>query len=164
MPGSSFSVRTSSSPCSVIIRTLLQRSFETPLYNHSMLQQLRIRARALEIETHALHLAALDRRTPWFAKTLVLLIVAYAFSPIDLIPDFVPVLGYLDDLIIIPVGIALALRLIPAQVMADARAAARDLHASGKMRCVGAVIIVTLWIVAIILLVVLVRRCLGPGP
>ena len=73
-----------------------------------MLASLKARARALKTETYALYLAARDPRTPWYAKGLVLLIVAYALSPIDLIPDFVPVLGYLDDLIIVPGGIALA--------------------------------------------------------
>src|SRR5512146_897709 len=91
-----------------------------------MLAELKSRARALKTETHALYLAARDPRTPWYAKGLVLLIVAYALSPIDLIPDFVPVLGYLDDLIIIPGGIVLALKLIPPQVMEQARQQAQE--------------------------------------
>ena len=90
-------------------------------YNDFVLEQLRSRAAALRTETYAIYLAARDPRTPWFAKALVLLIVAYALSPIDLIPDFVPVLGYLDDLLIVPAGIGLALKLVPGAVMAEAR-------------------------------------------
>ncbi|MBI5583607.1 MAG: DUF1232 domain-containing protein, partial [Deltaproteobacteria bacterium] len=75
------------------------------------LEKLRQRARRLQAETYALYLATRDPRTPWHAKLLVAGIVAYAFSPIDLIPDFVPVLGYLDDLILLPLGVALAVKL-----------------------------------------------------
>jgi uncharacterized membrane protein YkvA (DUF1232 family) len=79
----------------------------------ALLAELKQRAHHLKAETFALYLAARDPRTPWYAKLLVAGIVAYAFSPIDLIPDFVPVLGYLDDLILIPAGIALAIKLVP---------------------------------------------------
>lgn len=132
-------------------------------YNALVLERLRSRARALGTETHALYLATLDRRTPWFAKALVFLVVAYALSPIDLVPDIIPVLGYLDDVIIIPAGIALVLRLIPPQVMADARAAASGQFASGRVRLVGAAISVLLWILAIILIIFLFRRRPGPA-
>lgn len=81
----------------------------------ALLAELKERARHLKAETFALYLAARDPRTPWYAKLIVADIVAYAFSPIDLIPDFVPVLGYLDDLILVPMGIALAIKLIPIQ-------------------------------------------------
>jgi uncharacterized membrane protein YkvA (DUF1232 family) len=83
--------------------------------------QLKQRARALKRDTLAVWFAARDPRTPWYAKALAVLVAAYAFSPIDLIPDFIPVLGYLDDLILIPAGIALVVKLIPAEVMVDAR-------------------------------------------
>ncbi|WP_342316650.1 YkvA family protein [Lysobacter sp. FW306-1B-D06B] len=76
----------------------------------------------MKAEVRALYFAARDPGTPWYAKLLVAAIVAYALSPIDLIPDFVPVLGYLDDLIVLPLGIAWAIRLIPPAVMADCRA------------------------------------------
>jgi uncharacterized membrane protein YkvA (DUF1232 family) len=76
---------------------------------------------ALKAQVHALWLASKDKRTPWYAKTLAGLVVAYALSPIGLIPDFIPVLGYLDDLLILPAGIALAIKLIPPEVMAEAR-------------------------------------------
>src|SRR4051812_611938 len=82
---------------------------------------LRDKARALKRETTALYFAVRDPRTPVFAKIIAGLVVAYALSPIDLIPDFIPVLGYLDDLILVPVGIAISLRLIPDEVLADSR-------------------------------------------
>jgi uncharacterized membrane protein YkvA (DUF1232 family) len=73
---------------------------------------------------HAIYLAARDPRTPWYAKALAVAVAGYALSPLDLIPDFVPVLGYLDDLLIVPLGIVAVVRLIPPQVMAESRAAA----------------------------------------
>ena len=79
------------------------------------------RARAFKREVRAVYLAMHDPRTPWYARLLAGAVVAYAFSPIDLIPDPIPVLGYLDDLVLLPLGIALALKLIPAQVMAECR-------------------------------------------
>ena len=111
-----------------------------------MLDALKLRARKLKKETLALYFAYRDPRTPWYAKALSLAVLAYALSPIDLIPDFVPVLGYLDDLIIVPAGIALALRLIPAGVMDDAHRSA-DQAAGGKLRTgyAGAAFIVIVW-------------------
>jgi uncharacterized membrane protein YkvA (DUF1232 family) len=113
-----------------------------------MLDQLKVRAQALKKEVFAVYLAAKDPRTPWYAKGLIFLIVAYAFSPIDLIPDFVPVLGYLDDLIIIPTGIWLAIRMIPADVLTEARGRVAAGGAQGIGR-IGAAIIVFLWILAV---------------
>ncbi len=87
---------------------------------------LKERTRLLKRDTLALWYASRDMRTPWYASLLAVVVAAYALSPIDLIPDFIPVLGYLDDLILIPAGIALTLRLIPLEVMADARARAES--------------------------------------
>jgi uncharacterized membrane protein YkvA (DUF1232 family) len=128
-----------------------------------MLDALKTRARALQTETYSLYLAARDPRTPWTARALVVLIVCYALSPIDLIPDFIPVLGYLDDLIIIPAGIALAIRLIPAEVMADARRTAR-LEPPGTLGTVGTLIIILIWILAIILVLALLLPIIKPRP
>src|SRR5512138_2513794 len=89
-----------------------------------MLERLKQRARALKNEAFAVYLAAKDPRTPWYAKALIFFVVAHTFSPIDLIPDFIPVLGYLDDLIITPGGLWLAVRLLPPEVLAEARATA----------------------------------------
>lgn len=86
-----------------------------------MLTALKTRTRALKREAYALSIAMRDPRTPWYARAFLALVVAHTFSPIDLIPDFIPVLGYLDDLIITPLGIFLALKMIPPAVMAEAR-------------------------------------------
>jgi uncharacterized membrane protein YkvA (DUF1232 family) len=116
-----------------------------------MLQSLRTRARALKKETAALYMALRDPRTPWLARAVALLTLAYALSPIDLIPDFVPVLGYLDDLVIVPAGIALAIRLIPPEVMAEARVtAANSSGRRGALGWVGAAFIVIIWIAALV--------------
>ena len=106
-------------------------------------------ARGLKRDTYALYLACRDPRVPWYAKVLAAAVVAYALSPIDLIPDFIPVLGYLDDLLLIPVGLALALRLIPAPVMAECRreAAARLAAGSGRPHSwIGAAVVVAGWL------------------
>lgn len=102
------------------------------------------RARQLKREVYALYLAYKDPRTPWLARVVAACVVGYAFSPIDLIPDFIPVLGLLDDLVLVPLGIALALRLIPAAVMADCRRAAAEASARPTNWLV-AVLIVALW-------------------
>ena len=110
-----------------------------------MIEKLRQRARLLKRDSYALYLAYRDARTPWYARIVAACVVAYAFSPIDLIPDFIPILGYLDDLILLPLGVALALRLIPAQVMADCREQAQ--HAMQRpTNWVAAGVIVALWI------------------
>lgn len=97
-----------------------------------MLEKLKQWARQIRAETFVLYLAARDPRTPWYVKLLVAGIVAYAFSPIDLIPDFVPVLGYLDDLILIPLGIAIAIKLVPQPVLAECRIRAQQTLRNGK--------------------------------
>src|SRR5262245_44473086 len=89
-----------------------------------MIDRLKIWARGIKRDVHPLYLACRDPRVPWYAKALGAAVAAYALSPIDLIPDFVPVLGYLDDLIIVPAGIVLVVRLIPPEIMAQHRAAA----------------------------------------
>jgi uncharacterized membrane protein YkvA (DUF1232 family) len=108
---------------------------------------LRRWARALKTETLTLSLAARDPRVPWYAKLLAVAVVAYALSPIDLIPDFVPVLGYLDDLVIVPLGIALVLRLVPPDVLEECRArAAAELAGGRPVSQAGAAVIVGLWL------------------
>ena len=120
----------------------------------SFLEKLKRRARLLKEETYGLYLAARDPRTPWYAKLLVAAIVAYALSPIDLIPDFIPVLGYLDDLVLIPLGILLALKLIPPQVMADCRMRTQNAMRDGKPASrAAAAIIIVIWLAAAALIV-----------
>jgi uncharacterized membrane protein YkvA (DUF1232 family) len=111
----------------------------------SRLEKVRAWARALKRDVLALYLAARDPRVPWYAKALALAVAAYALSPIDLIPDFIPVLGYLDDLILVPLGIALAVRLIPADVMADCRARAEDLAERPHSR-LAALVVILVWL------------------
>lgn len=110
-----------------------------------MLTRIHAWARGLKRESHALYLAARDRRTPWYARVLAACVVAYALSPIDLIPDFVPLLGYLDDALLLPLGIALALRLIPSEVMAAARAQAAAADQRPASRA-GAAAVVGVWL------------------
>ena len=112
-----------------------------------MLENFRKRVGYLRTETHALYLAARHPRTPWYAKLFVAGVVAYAFSPIDLIPDFVPVLGYVDDLILIPLGIAVAIKMIPPDVLAECRVRARDAAAARKpVSRIAAAVIVCIWL------------------
>src|SRR5919202_299145 len=111
---------------------------------------LRAWARRLKRDTYALYLAARDPRTPWYAKAFAALVAAYAFSPIDLIPDFIPVLGYLDDVILVPLGIYLALKMIPPDVMAECRARAEQSRPAGKPRnWLAAAAIVGVWLLAL---------------
>jgi uncharacterized membrane protein YkvA (DUF1232 family) len=111
------------------------------------IDRLKQRARQLKQETCALFLAYRDPRVPWYAKVFAACVVAYAFSPLDLIPDFVPVLGYLDDLILVPLGIALALRMIPAEVMAESRVKAEAALSGGQPRnWIAAAVIIAIWL------------------
>jgi uncharacterized membrane protein YkvA (DUF1232 family) len=105
-------------------------------------------ARAIKRDAHALYLAARDPRVPWYAKADAIAVAAYAASPIDLIPDFIPVIGYLDDLIIVPLGIALVIKLIPPEIMAEHRdlaTAAQDQPVSWA----AGLVIVGIWILTI---------------
>jgi uncharacterized membrane protein YkvA (DUF1232 family) len=116
-------------------------------------------ARIVKRDAHALYLAARDPRVPWYAKALAIAVAVYALSPIDLIPDFIPVLGYVDDLIIVPAGIVLVIRLIPPEIMAEHR----DMAIAAQDRPVSraaAAVIVTIWVVAIGLTVWVVIRYL----
>jgi uncharacterized membrane protein YkvA (DUF1232 family) len=127
-----------------------------------MLDRLKQRARALKVDVYALYLAYRDPRVPWYARLFAAAVVAYAFSPIDLIPDVIPVLGYLDDLILVPLGITIALRLIPPAVMAESRAKASAVLAAGKpVNWAAAAVIVALWVALAAGAVLLVARLLA---
>ncbi len=111
-----------------------------------VLVRLKKWAQAIKQDLHALYLATRDPRIPWYVKATALFIVGYALSPIDLIPDFVPVLGYLDDIVIVPLGVLLVVKMIPDNLMAEYRAAAT--RAEKRPRCVvAAFVIVAVWIV-----------------
>lgn len=108
------------------------------------------RARRLKAQMVALVIAYRDPRTPWTARIVAACVLGYAFSPIDLIPDFIPVLGILDDLILLPLGIALAIRLIPTEVWQDAQATAASRPRGAKpVNRLAAVVIVAIWIVLV---------------
>ena len=118
----------------------------------------------LKSETHALYLAYRDPRVPWYAKLFAALVVGYAFSPIDLIPDSIPVLGYLDDLILVPLGVALAVRMIPEDVLSESRQKAREMVERGErpVSRAAAAVIVVLWLaLAVFGALVLVRMVRG---
>jgi uncharacterized membrane protein YkvA (DUF1232 family) len=110
-------------------------------------------AERLKAETYALYLAYGDSRVPLYAKVFAVLVVGYAFSPIDLIPDFIPVLGYLDDLLLVPLGVALAVKMIPEEVLSESRRRAREMMERGErpVSRAAAVVIVVLWLVLLIL-------------
>ena len=112
----------------------------------SIKERLATRAKRLKTDLPAVYMALRDARTPWFAKALALLTVAYALSPIDLIPDFIPVLGYLDDLLILPLLIAATIKLVPAEVLTDCRTRAQALWANGRpVKWYYAIPIVLVW-------------------
>lgn len=104
------------------------------------------RVRQLKTETYALYLAYRDPRVPWYAKLWTACVVAYAFSPIDLIPDFIPVLGYLDDMILVPLGIALAIKMIPPAVLAECRQKAQTTMQDKPTSRVVAAMIIAIWV------------------
>ena len=107
-------------------------------------------ARLLKRDVHALYLAAHDPRVPWYAKAAAIAVAAYALSPIDLIPDFIPILGYLDDLVLVPVGILLVARLVPSHLMTEFRTAAVSAAGEHMLGRRGAAAVVVLWIVGAI--------------
>ena len=109
-------------------------------------------AHAVKRDVYAVWLAARDPRTPWYAKALALLVAGYAVSPIDLIPDFIPVLGYLDDLIIVPLGILLVVKLIPPDLMNEYREAA-SVAVNRPVSRLAACVIVAIWIGCAVFLV-----------
>ena len=113
----------------------------------------REKARRLSTELHALYFAFKNPRVPWYAKILAGIIVAYALSPIDLVPDFIPVLGYIDDLVLIPAGIYLTLKLIPGEVLEDCRQRAESEPITSKSKWVVATIIIVIWLVVVYLVI-----------
>jgi uncharacterized membrane protein YkvA (DUF1232 family) len=126
-----------------------------------MALRLKDRAESIRRDIHAIYLAARDPRTPWYAKALAVCVAGYALSPIDLIPDFVPVLGYLDDAVIVPLGILAVVKLIPAGIMADNRAAAAR-AAERPVSRTAAVVIALIWVASIALTAWMTWRMLAP--
>jgi uncharacterized membrane protein YkvA (DUF1232 family) len=119
-----------------------------------MLKKLKTWAKNLKRQIFILYYACKDDRVPWYAKVFIACVVAYAFSPIDLIPDFIPILGYLDDIILLPIGIMLALKMIPKEVLFDCEVKAEELVRNGKPKnwVAGSIIVfiwavITIWII-----------------
>jgi len=126
------------------------------------MKSLQDAAHRLRNETYALYLAYRDPRTPWYARLFAACVVAYAFSPVDLIPDVIPVLGYLDDFLLVPLGMFLALKLIPTEVMADCRRRALALQQRPAANWFAGGLILGLWLlVALLALLWLWRRWQG---
>jgi uncharacterized membrane protein YkvA (DUF1232 family) len=121
---------------------------------HNRLQDA---AHKIRIEAHATWLAARDPQTPLFARLFGLFVAAYAFSPIDLIPDFIPVLGLLDDIILVPLGIWLFIRMVPPDIFARHKAAA-ELASERPVSRIGLALMAALWLGAILLLILLYRE------
>jgi uncharacterized membrane protein YkvA (DUF1232 family) len=110
---------------------------------------LKKRIKQFKLNAYTLYLAYKDPRVPWHARIFGAIIVGYAFSPIDLIPDFIPVLGYLDDLILLPLGIYFAIKMIPKPIWDEHRAKAADMLSGGKPKIKkAAIVIIALWILA----------------
>ena len=123
------------------------------------IEKWKARIGQLRTETYAVYLASKDPRVPWYAKALILFVVAHTFSPIDLIPDFIPVLGYLDDLIITPLGIWIALKMIPTEVLTECRETAQARMDDGKLtRWWAAVVVVLIWLLGLGLVSIWVMR------
>lgn len=117
------------------------------------------RAGQLKTETYAIYLAYKDPRVPWYARLFAACVVGYAFSPIDLIPDPIPVLGYLDDLVLVPLGVALALKMIPPTVLAECREKAQAVMGQGKpTNWVAAGVIIAIWLLLAALAIAVVVR------
>ena len=114
----------------------------------TMVERAKGWARAIIRDTHAVYLASRDPRVPWYAKAVAVAVAAYALSPIDLIPDFIPVIGYLDDLVIIPLGIMLVVRMVPPEVMAEHRTAAAQAAGKPTSRA-GLLIVISIWVLAL---------------
>ncbi|MEQ8197624.1 MAG: YkvA family protein [Clostridiaceae bacterium] len=119
----------------------------------AVFEKLKIWAKELKSNVLALYIAYKRPDVPWYAKLLAIIVVGYALSPIDLIPDFIPVLGYLDDLILLPLGILLIVKLIPADIMEECRSQAKELFNESKPKNrIAALIIILIWLLLIFLI------------
>lgn len=113
----------------------------------SMLERIKNQIYKLKKEVMTLYLASKRKDVPWYARIIIVLVVGYALSPIDLIPDFIPVLGYLDDIIIVPLGISLAIKLVPKEILDECRIQAEEAFKTGKPKnWIAGVIIILIWL------------------
>lgn len=111
------------------------------------------RVRQLKTEVTVLYLALRDRRTPWYAKALAVVVVAYALSPVDLIPDFIPVLGYIDDLILLPAGIYLTFKLIPDDILKECREKVKAGSINSRTKWIGAAAVILIWLLVLYVII-----------
>jgi uncharacterized membrane protein YkvA (DUF1232 family) len=119
-----------------------------------MLNNIKAKAKQLKKQIVIVYLAYMHKDVKWYKKAFLLLILVYAVSPIDLIPDFIPILGYLDDIILIPLGIILAIKIIPKSVWEECKAnAEKEISINSKYKKIGAVLIVLIWVVVLILVI-----------
>ncbi|WP_298940391.1 YkvA family protein [uncultured Dysgonomonas sp.] len=119
------------------------------------IEKLKLKAKLLKTELIAIYLAMKDNRTPLFTKIMIALTISYAFSPVDLIPDFIPILGYLDDLVLLPLMIRMCIKLIPPKVLAECRIKAREnIWLNRKVGLYSAFLIILLWLSIIVLLII----------
>ncbi|MDM5312313.1 YkvA family protein [Peribacillus frigoritolerans] len=127
-----------------------------------MFDKIKTWARSLKRQIFILYFACKDERVPWHAKVFTACVVAYAFSPIDIIPDFIPILGYLDDVILVPIGIMFALMMIPKNVLTDCEVQAEEMMKNGKPKnwIVGS-LIVMIWVLIIIWAIIHIYRLMN---
>ena len=124
-----------------------------------MLERLKHKARLLKTEVYTIYLAYKDPRVPWYGRVFAVCVVGYAFSPIDLIPDPIPIIGYLDDLILVPLGIAITLKLIPKEVMDEYREQAKAVMLKGNpVNWTAAIVIIGIWVGLAMLAFVIVSK------
>lgn len=134
-----------------------------PLNMGKLIDDWKGQVRRLKVETYALYLAYKDPRVPWYAKVFTAMIVGYAFSPIDLIPDFLPMIGYLDDFVIIPLGVSLALKLIPEPVIVEYRVkAVEKMGQEGHQNWIAGALVIIVWILFLVLIFFIIKKYL-PG-
>ena len=126
-----------------------------------LIEKWKQRAKQIKIEIFAMYLAYKDPRVPWYARIFAACVVGYAFSPIDLIPDPIPILGYFDDLILIPLGVMLALKMIPKEVMAECRERSKEIMRQGKpVNRIAAIVIIAVWVLFAAIAVGFMLNCL----
>jgi uncharacterized membrane protein YkvA (DUF1232 family) len=123
-----------------------------------LITTLKERAKQLKNQTYTMYLAFKHPNTPWYAKVLLILVIGYAVSPIDLIPDFIPVLGYIDDLIILPLGISIVLKMIPKEVILECREKAASELINGKIKWLGLSIVILIWLILLSVIAIVIYK------
>jgi uncharacterized membrane protein YkvA (DUF1232 family) len=126
-----------------------------------LIATLKESAQQLKNQTYVIYLAFKHPHTPWYAKVLLIFVIGYALSPIDLIPDFIPVLGYIDDLIILPLGISIALKMIPKEVILECRGKAASERINGKIKWFGLGIIILIWLIVLSVIAIVIYKIIS---